>query len=80
MIHQRNVLAVYYIAAAIGAYIFSMLIGTLLGSLLIVAVISLPITFVIKKILPAPDWYANEDEKSKMTSLNLSATSGKEDK
>lgn len=73
MIHQRNVLAFFYFVAAIGAFVLSGIIGSLLVSVIIVAIVGLPITYVIKKIFPAQDWYAYENENSKMTSLNLTA-------
>ena len=72
MIHQRNILRVFYILAALAAVAFGGIIGSFFVSVIIMAIISLPVVYVIKKIFPAPDWYANEDEKSEMTSLNLS--------
>ena len=72
MIHQRNILRVFYILAALVAFALGGMIGSFFVSVILMAIISLPIIFVIKKIFPAPDWYANEDEKSEMTSLNLS--------
>lgn len=74
MIHQRSVLRIYYIIAALAAFALSAVVGSIFVSLIIVVVICLPITYLIKKVLPAPDWYANENEKSKMTGLNLTAT------
>lgn len=72
MIHQRNILRVFYILAALAAFALGGIIGSFFVSVIIMAIISLPVVYVIKKIFPAPDWYANEDEKSEMTSLNLS--------
>ena len=61
MIHQRSVLRIYYIVAAFAAFALSAVVGSIFVSLIIVAVICLPITYLIKKVLPAPDWYANEN-------------------
>ncbi|HRH45771.1 MAG TPA: hypothetical protein PKY82_29285 [Pyrinomonadaceae bacterium] len=72
MIHQRNILRVFYILAALAAFAFGGIIGSFFVSVILMAIVSLPVVYVIKKIFPAPDWYANEDEKSEMTSLNLS--------
>lgn len=72
MIHQRSILRVFYILAALAAFALGGIIGSFFVSVIIMAIISLPVVYVIKKIFPAPDWYANEDEKSEMTSLNLS--------
>lgn len=80
MIHQRSVLAVFYIIAAVVAFLLVGVVGSISLSVIIVAIACLPITYLIKKILPAPDWYANEDEGSKMTGLNLSATKARSDR
>lgn len=80
MIHQRNVLRIYYIVAALAAFALSAVVGSVFVSLIIVAIVSLPIIYLIRKILPAPEWYANETEGSQMTSLNLTATKIANDK
>ena len=72
MFHQRNIVRVYMILATLAALALGGLIGSFFVSVIIMAIISLPIIYAIKKIFPAPDWYANEDEKSEMTSLILS--------
>lgn len=70
MLHQRNILTVYFIAAVVAVFVLSGFVGTLI-SLVAIGVVSLPITGLIIKMFPAPDWYANEDETSKITRLNL---------
>ena len=80
MFHQRNILRVYYLLAALVIFGLGMAMGSMIVSFLIVAVVSLPVIFVIKKLFPAPDWYANEDEGSGMTSMNLSSAATDVDK
>ena len=73
MFHQRNIVWGYTILAALTALAISGAVGSVIVSLLIVTGISMPVIFVIKKIFPAPDWYKNENEKTGMTSMNISS-------
>ena len=73
MIHQRNILRIYYFVAAIAILVLGGVVGSVIVSFLIMVIASIPVIFVIKKIFPAPDWYANEGEKTGVTSMNLSA-------
>jgi predicted lipid-binding transport protein (Tim44 family) len=73
MLHQRNILKIYYFFAAIGILALSGVIGSGIAAFLIVIILSLPIIFVIKKIFPAPEWYVNEAEGSGVTSMNISS-------
>lgn len=79
MVHQRNILRIYYFFAAIGILALSGIIGSGIAAFLIVIVLSLPTIFVIKKIFPAPEWYANEAEGSGVTSMNISSRTAASD-
>ncbi len=73
MFHQRVVLRIYYFIAALIILVVSGVVGSVIVSLLIVAVLSIPVIFVIKKIFPPQDWYKNVDEKTGFTSMNISS-------
>ena len=73
MFHQRNILRVYYFFAALAILAVGGMIGSIIVGFLAVMVVSIPVVFLIKKIFPAPDWYANEGEKTGVTSMNLSS-------
>jgi len=85
MIHQRSVkwlLRIITFAIVIIFFPYLPYIGgrcNLFFALIIASVIWIPIEILIKKIFPAPDWYAYEDENSKMTGLNLTATKNSKD-
>jgi hypothetical protein len=71
--HQRNIIKLWFLIAAICALPITAAVGSIFVSGIIMAIISIPVVFFIKKIFPAPDWYANEGEKTGMTSMNLSS-------
>ncbi len=73
MFHQRNIIKLYMLFAAVCALPLTAAIGSLFVSIIIVAIFSMPIVFVIKKIFPAPDWYANEAGNTGVTSMNLTS-------
>jgi hypothetical protein len=70
--HQRNIIKIWFLLAGIIALPITAAVGSIIVSVIIMAIVSIPVVFVIKKIFPAPDWYANEGEKTGMTSMNLS--------
>ena len=72
MFHQRNIIKLYFLLAAICALPLTAAVGSIFVSVIIVAIVSMPIVFVIKKIFPAPDWYSNEAENG-VTTMNLSS-------
>lgn len=85
MIHQRSILWILRIITFIFVMLFLPYIPYIgkrynVWVIIIVStIIIIPIEILIRKIFPAPDWYAHEDEGSKMTSLNLTATKNGKD-
>ena len=80
MIHQRAVKWLMRIITFIAVLIFFPHVpffGRRLNLWMIVIVFMIvwvPVEIVIKRLFPAPAWYAHEDEHAKITSLNLTQT------